>query len=168
MSVPSLWRPVASIRTHSRDSPGNQLNNHLKPKERKRTKQLSLFNLYFPDTLIAINSHIDPFSNFHISHYYFPFPQPNQSLPFANSIKPNNKTMPTTCAYSKNLSLGLRPLIISTNVKTTCPPSNAGMGNKFINARMIDKNPVILQKTSHSPHSVGKIDPMDLKPPNPL
>jgi hypothetical protein len=35
------------------------------------------------------------------------------SRPKAYSIKPRSNTMPTICAYSMNLSLGLRPVIIS-------------------------------------------------------
>ena len=76
--------------------------------------------------------------------------------------------MPTICAYSKNFSLGLRPVIISYKVNSTCPPSNAGIGNRFINANAIDKKPVSNQNVCQSPHSVGNIEPMDLKPPNPL
>ena len=108
------------------------------------------------------------FIQYKLSFSYLPLPQPNQSFPFAKSIKASSKTMPTICAYSKNLSLGFLPVIISTSVNTTCPPSNAGIGNKFINASTIDKKPVILQNASHCPHSVGKIDPIDLNPPNPL
>ena len=50
--------------------------------------------------------------------YYFPFPHPNQSFPFAYNIRPSKRTIPTTCAYSKNLSLGFLPVIISIRVKT--------------------------------------------------
>ena len=62
----------------------------------------------------------------------------------------------------------LLPVIISTNVNTTCPPSSAGIGNKFINANTTDKNPVIRQNASHSPQPVGKIPPIALNPPRPL
>jgi hypothetical protein len=54
-----------------------------------------------------------------------------------------------------NLSLGFRPLIISYSVNNACPPSRAGIGNTFINARRILKIAVNDQKLSQS-HSEGK------------
>src|SRR5688572_92718 len=95
------------------------------------------------------------------------FPQPNQSFPLAYNISNNSKTMPATCAYSMNFSLGFLPLTISYKVNMTCPPSNAGIGRRFIKASMMDKNAVIFQNASQL-HSVGKTEPMALKPPTPL
>src|SRR5678809_657210 len=76
--------------------------------------------------------------------------------------------MPAICAYSKNFSLGLRRVIISYKVNITCPPSKAGIGNKFMNARTIDKNAVIVQNASHLHSYFGKMEPIALKPPRPL
>ena len=70
-----------------------------------------------------------------------------------------NKTIPTICAYSMNLSLGLRPVIISTNVNRACPPSSAGMGNIFMKARIIEKIPVNVQNLSQS-QILGNVLPM--------
>jgi len=77
------------------------------------------------------------------------------SNPSAYAIRLNNSTIPTICAYSMNLSLGLRPLIISTSVNNACPPSRAGIGNTFINASRMLKIAVNDQKLSQS-HSLGK------------
>ena len=65
------------------------------------------------------------------------------SFPFAKSSRVINRIKPTTCAYSKNLSPGFLPVIIFQSVNTTCPPSRAVIGNKFINPSMIDKNPIV-------------------------
>ena len=100
--------------------------------------------------------------------YYFPFPHPNQSFPFAYNIRPSKRTIPTTCAYSKNLSLGFLPVIISIRVNNAWPPSNAGMGNKFIKANMIDNNAVILQKCSQSQLGAINAFAIPLNPPIPL
>ena len=89
------------------------------------------------------------------------------SLPLAKSSNAISSINPVTCAYSKNLSPGFLPVIISHRVKTTCPPSSAGIGNKFINPNMIDKNAVIFQNVS-ALHSEGKILPIEMKPPKPL
>ena len=50
------------------------------------------------------------------------------SLPLAKSSNAIRIMKPVTCAYSKNLSPGFLPVIISHKVKTTCPPSRAGIG----------------------------------------
>ena len=42
-----------------------------------------------------------------------------KSNPNAYAINPNNRIIPTICAYSMNLSEGLRPLIISYKVNST-------------------------------------------------
>src|SRR5690606_9173695 len=91
-------------------------------------------------------------------------PQPNQSLPLAYNISKSSNIIPAVWAYSKNFSLGFRPLIISYNVNITCPPSSAGMGSKFINAKMIDRKAVIFQNDSQS-QVVGNTEPMALNPP---
>src|SRR6266511_5830089 len=96
------------------------------------------------------------------------FPQPNQSLPLAYNINASNKTIPTIWAYSKNLSLGLRRVIISYKVNITCPPSRAGIGRRFINARTIERKAVMVQNASQSQPYFGKIEPIALNPPNPL
>ena len=54
---------------------------------------------------------------------------------------------PTSCAFSKNFSLGLRPEIISYNKNITCPPSKAGIGSKLSTPNIIDKNAVKPQKS---------------------
>ena len=50
----------------------------------------------------------------------------------AKNIKDNNKIIPaicTTLTYFASIAL---PRIASTNKTTKCPPSKAGIGNKFI------------------------------------
>ena len=59
---------------------------------------------------------------------------------------PNRMNIPTICARSINLSLGLRPVITSISRKSTCPPSSAGIGRIFIKARMSESIAVIFQK----------------------
>ena len=76
------------------------------------------------------------------------------SNPIAYAIRPNNNTIPTICEYSTNLSLGLRPLIISISVNKAWPPSRAGIGSTFIKASRILKIAVKDQKLSQS-HSEG-------------
>ena len=90
-----------------------------------------------------------------------------KSFPLANSIKASNKKKPTICAYSKNLSLGFRPEIISYNKNITCPPSNAGIGSKFNTPNIMDKKAVVPQNISQFQNS-GKSPPMAAKPPTPL
>ena len=59
-------------------------------------------------------------------------------------------SIPAIWAYSMNLSLGLRPVIISYNVNSTCPPSRAGIGKMFMKASTMLKRAVIPQKRSQS------------------
>ena len=89
------------------------------------------------------------------------------SFPLAKSSSAISKKKPTICAYSKNLSPGFLPVIISHKVNTTCPPSKAGIGNKFINPNMIDKNAVMFQNVCQL-NSEGKILPIEINPPKPL
>src|SRR5262245_5208957 len=58
-----------------------------------------------------------------------------------------------------NLSLGLRPLTISYTVNRACPPSRPGTGKIFMNASMIEKTAVSIQKLCQS-HSEGKMPPI--------
>ena len=69
------------------------------------------------------------------------------------------------CTRSMNLSLGLRPVIISKRRNIKWPPSKAGMGRMFMNASMMERKAVILQK-SYQFHSEGKRLPMVTKPPS--
>ena len=64
---------------------------------------------------------------------------------FANNNKNNRKNIPTIWAFSMNFSLGLRRVITSYNRNITCPPSNAGIGNRFITPRISDNIAVKLQ-----------------------
>ncbi|KAF0196889.1 MAG: hypothetical protein FD166_2167 [Bacteroidetes bacterium] len=57
------------------------------PKSKIRNQQSEIWNVYLNSLMI--------------------------SLPLAKMSKPNNRTIPTICAYSRNLSEGLRPVIIS-------------------------------------------------------
>ena len=91
----------------------------------------------------------------------------NISFPLAKSNNAIRRIKPVTWAYSKNLSPGFLPVIISQRVNTTCPPSKAGIGNKFIKPNIIDKNAVMFQNDS-ALHSDGKILPIEIKPPKPL
>ena len=75
------------------------------------------------------------------------------SFPLANRTKAIKIKKPTVCAYSINLSLGLRPEIISYNKNITCPPSKAGIGNKLSTPNIIDKKAVILQNVCQSQKS---------------
>ena len=82
-------------------------------------------------------------------------------------MSPSNMIIPAICAYSKNFSEGLRLVTISYNVNKTCPPSNAGMGNIFMKARITESMAVSFQNDSQS-HTGANMDPMDLNPPTPL
>ena len=86
------------------------------------------------------------------------------SFPLANKTKAINKKNPAIWANSINLSLGLRPLIISYNKNITCPPSSAGIGKIFIKAKIIDISAVVYQKLVQSQVS-GNRPPMAPKPP---
>ena len=68
-------------------------------------------------------------------------------------------------AYSINLSLGFLPLNISYKTNITCPPSSAGIGRRFIKARIIERSAVDSQNLCQS-HDAGKIFPMVPKPPS--
>src|SRR5690606_1792773 len=89
------------------------------------------------------------------------------SFPLANNNRAIKRKKPTIWAYSKNLSLGLRPVTISYNRKVTCPPSRAGMGRMFKKANMMDIKAVVDQKAGQF-HESGKRLPMAPKPPTPL
>jgi len=65
------------------------------------------------------------------------------------------------------LSPDFLPVIIFQRVKTPYPPPKAGIGKRFINSNIIDKNAVMFQKDS-ALHSAGKILPIEIKPPKPL
>ena len=117
---------------------------------------------------IGNQSHLIENCQLHIANCLLIYlPQPNQSFPLAYNINNNNKIMPATCAYSMNFSFGFLPLTISYSVNITCPPSKAGIGSRFINARMMDKKAVIFQNASQL-QSVGKTEPIALNPPTPL
>src|SRR5210317_209357 len=89
------------------------------------------------------------------------------SFPKANTKSAISKKNPTICAYSKNLSLGFFLKIISYVKNIACPPSNAGIGNKFKTPNIIDKKAVIVQKACQS-QVVGNIFAIDTKLPKPL
>jgi hypothetical protein len=89
------------------------------------------------------------------------------SFAFAKINKPNNNTIPVTCAYSINLSPGFLPVIISYIRNNTCPPSNAGIGRMFIIAKIIDRNAVRFQNACQS-QVPGKILPIVINPPRDL
>ena len=72
------------------------------------------------------------------------------SFPRASTMINNRIIMPNTCARIRNLSLGLCRVTISYIENITCPPSNAGMGNKFRTASMIDNNAVTFQNLCQS------------------
>ena len=63
-----------------------------------------------------------------------------------------------------NLSLGLRPVIISNKMNKAWPPSNAGIGNTFMKAKMIENTPVKVQNLSQS-QKEGKVFPILIKLP---
>lgn len=98
---------------------------------------------------------------------YFPLNQRYKSLPLAKRINASNKKKPTIWAYSKNLSLGLRPVTISYSKNITCPPSRAGIGKRFNTANIMDKKAVVFQKISQFQES-GNNPPIAAKPPTPL
>src|SRR5690606_35736806 len=72
------------------------------------------------------------------------------SLPKTKTISASRIKNPAICAFSRNLSLNGFPWIISMSKKTTCPPSNAGIGKKFISANAIDKSPTNVQNFTQS------------------
>ena len=86
------------------------------------------------------------------------------SFPFARISSAIKSRNPVIWTYSKNLSLGFLPVIISYKVNITWPPSNAGIGNKFMNPNIIDRNAVIPQNDCQL-QVAGKILPIAIKPP---
>ena len=72
--------------------------------------------------------------------------------------------MPAIWARSKNLSDGLRPVIISTSRNSTCPPSRAGMGRMFMKANTSESHAVRSQKVFQF-HWASKMPPMVPNPP---
>ena len=66
--------------------------------------------------------------------------------------------MPIIWARSRNCSEAGRPAIISYSVNITCPPSNAGMGSRFMKAKISEKNAVLRQKIYQS-HPASKMLP---------
>ena len=72
---------------------------------------------------------------------------------------------PITCAYSSTLSLAFLPVIISYIRNIACPPSRAGMGKIFINARIIEIKAVLDQNPFQS-HFEGNKLPIAPKPPS--
>ena len=72
---------------------------------------------------------------------------------------------PITCAYSRTLSFAFLPVIISYIKNIACPPSSAGIGKIFINARIIEIKAVLDQNPFQS-HFEGNKLPIAPKPPN--
>ena len=70
-------------------------------------------------------------------------------IPIGINNQSQQQKNPTIWAYSINLSLGFLPLTISYNKNITCPPSKAGIGNRFIKAKMIEIKAVLAQKPSN-------------------
>jgi hypothetical protein len=68
------------------------------------------------------------------------------SLPKISTIKVNKMSIPAYCAFSKNDSLKGFPMIISKIRNKTCPPSKAGIGRIFINAKPKEMSAVNIQK----------------------
>ena len=66
------------------------------------------------------------------------------------TINASSNIIPTTCARSNTLSLTGFPLKISRSKKTTCPPSRAGIGSKFIKANVNNYNEIAPIMTSYS------------------
>ena len=69
----------------------------------------------------------------------------------------SSRTIPTICAYSRNFSLGLRRVIISYRVKSTCPPSNAGMGSRFMKASISESQAWLSKPASVMWLAVGSV-----------
>ena len=86
------------------------------------------------------------------------------SFILATIINKRRSPMPIYSAMIRNFSPGLRPVIISYSKKRTCPPSNAGIGSMFMNARMMLKKAVMLQNI-YQFHSGGNIEAIEPKPP---
>ena len=86
------------------------------------------------------------------------------SFILATIINRRRSPMPIYSAMIRNFSPGLRPVIISYSKKRTCPPSNAGIGSMFMNARMMLKKAVMLQNI-YQFHSGGNIEAIEPKPP---
>ena len=94
--------------------------------------------------------------------------KPNQrstSFRFATTMSNINIVKPTYSALNRNFSLGARPVTISYMRKSTWPPSSAGIGSMFMNARMMLRNAVILQNSIQS-QTGGKRLPMAPNPPS--
>lgn len=89
------------------------------------------------------------------------------SFPKARIIRANNRSIPTVWAYSRNLSLGFLPVMISYNVNSKCPPSKAGIGRIFSTANITDKKAVRFQKICQF-HELGNMEPIVIKLPTDL
>ena len=61
------------------------------------------------------------------------------SLNIANTIRLATIKMPSLNEYSRKESETGEPFIFSIAIRTSCPPSNIGIGNKFINPKFILK-----------------------------
>ena len=83
------------------------------------------------------------------------------SLPLAYIISARSSQRPMFCATVINFSLGLRRVIISQSVNSTCPPSSTGIGKRFIIANITESNAVIFQKL-YQFHTSGKMPPIRL------
>ena len=89
------------------------------------------------------------------------------SLPKASSMSPSRRTMPTIWAATMKRSDGLRPVTISNNVNTMCPPSSPGMGSRFITPSMMENSPS--RKVNwYQSQTEGKTWPMAMKLPTDL
>ena len=89
------------------------------------------------------------------------------SLPKARTIRPKRSIMPTIWAYSRNLSLGFLPVIISYKVNRRCPPSKAGIGRMLSTASITERNAVRFQKICQF-QVLGNIEPIVMKLPTDL
>ena len=89
------------------------------------------------------------------------------SFPKARNISANNMNIPTICAYSRTLSFGFFPVIISNRTKIIWPPSSAGIGRRLSTASIIDSHAVMFQNICQSQED-GKIFPIEMKLPTDL
>ena len=90
-----------------------------------------------------------------------------KSFQKANTMIDSSINIPIACAPIRNLSLGLCRVSISYRVNRMCPPSNPGIGSRFITPSIIDSSADMLQKV-YQFHFSGKMLPMLITDPTSL
>ena len=123
-------------------------------------ESIKIKSQFFSKGVISIESKI-------FAAYYIYPNQRKTSFRLATIMSNIRMPKPIYSALIRKFSLGLRPVIISYNKNSTCPPSNAGMGSMFMKARIMLRKAVMRQNIIQS-HVGGNRLPIAPKPPNDL